>query len=195
MIRIETFVGTARRPHIAALGRLRIEVFRAWPYLYDGTPADERAEAAAVEGGARAALIVAFDGGDAVGCATCMPLTDETPNVVGAFAAAGHDPGRMVFYAESVLLAAYRGQGIGVAFFAAREAHARTIPGAALAAFCAVRRSPDDPRRPADAASLTDFWAHRGFVPLPGVVVPMRWKETDSDGLVDNSLDGWGKAL
>ena len=63
--------------------------------------------------------------------------------------AAGHDVARVYYYGESVLLPGWRGRGIGVAFFAAREARAREL-GFKVGTFCAVVRPDNHPLRPAD---------------------------------------------
>jgi hypothetical protein len=36
-VRVEPLVGAALARGLPALARLRIAVFRSWPYLYDGT--------------------------------------------------------------------------------------------------------------------------------------------------------------
>ncbi len=194
-IRLETFVGAALHPHLPALARLRVEVFRDWPYLYDGNLNAERVDTGPIATSAGAALVAAFDGDDVVGCSTCLPLADESEYMTAPFAAAGLNPAHFCYFSESLLRPAYRGQGIGVAFFERREAQARALAGVTIAAFCAVRRPPDHPLRPADARPLDEFWRHRGFVPLPEVVVRMRWKQVDTEDRVDNALDVWAKRL
>ena len=80
MLRIETLVGPAMRPHIPALARLRRLVFREWPYLYDdgGRDAYEEGYLETYAASPRAALVMAWDGAEPVGLATCLPLLDKT---------------------------------------------------------------------------------------------------------------------
>ena len=194
-IRLETFVGAAVHRYLPALVGLRVEIFRGWPYLYDGSVGAERVEAGPIATSPGAALVAAFDGDEVVGCSTCLPLADEGGYMTRPFADAGLNPADYCYFSESLLRPACRGQGIGVQFFERREAHARTLPGVTMAAFCAVRRPPDHPLRPADARPLDDFWRHGGFAPLPEVVVRMRWKQVDTADRVDNLLDVWAKRL
>jgi GNAT superfamily N-acetyltransferase len=100
------------------------------------------------------------------------------------------DPARVCYFGESVLLPADRGPGIGVAFFAAREAQARRL-GLAEAAFCAVDRAPDDPRRPADYVPLDGFWTRRGYTRQPGLAVTFSWRELGGTAEVANRLTFW----
>ena len=151
MLRIETVGGDALRPHIPALARLRQAVFREWPYLYDGDEAYEAEYLATYAVCPRATLVIAWDGPVPVGLATCLPLLDETPNVVTPFRAADLDPADWFYFGESVLLRPYRGQGAGVAFFqavsASRSSPATATPRSApCSALRTIRRGRRTPR-------------------------------------------------
>nr|WP_324503127.1 GNAT family N-acetyltransferase [Acidiphilium rubrum] len=192
---IETLRGAAILPHLAALADLRMTVFRAWPYLYEGDAAYERHYVATYAASRHAAIIIARDAQTIVGASTCLPLTDEAESLQTPFRAAGLDPAAICYFGESVLLEPYRGQGAGVAFFTAREAHARAIHGVTHAAFCAVIRNPADPRRPPRTTPLDDFWRHRGFTPHPGLICTMRWREIGTEAEIENHLQAWLKPL
>ena len=194
-LEIVTFAGDAMRPHIPALAALRMRVFRDFPYLYDGDAAYEARYLADFIAAPSAALIVAFDNVRPVGCSTCVRLAEEDNALCAPFEAAGIDPASVFYFGESVLLPEYRGQGAGVAFFAAREAHARAVSSCDLAAFCAVRRPEDHPLRPPNAPSLEPFWRRRGFTPYPNLVCRLSWKQVDTDADVENTLSFWLKPL
>jgi GNAT superfamily N-acetyltransferase len=163
--------------------------------LYVGDVAVERTHLAAFAASPDAALVVAFAGVTPVGCSTCLPLAQEKANVRAPFEARGWDVARFCYFGESVLLREYRGQGAGVAFFAARETHAHTLAGCDCTTFCAVRRSLDDARRPADAVPLDTFWQRRGYGRLAGVSCTMRWPEVGGVGSQPHELDFWAKSL
>lgn len=194
-LRLETFAGPAAlRPLLPALARLRIAVFRDWPYLYEGDAAQEETHLAALAEGPGGAIVVAFDaGGEPVGAATCQPMAEATPSIRAGFARpGGPDPARTCYFGESVLLPAHRGRGTGLAFFAAREAHARGL-GLSVAAFCAVVRNANDPRRPRDAVPLDAFWRNRGYHPRPDLSCMMAWREVGDDRETPHSLGFWVK--
>lgn len=186
-LRIETLTGLAITPALPALARLRIAVFREPPYLYDGDEASEAKHLADFAAGPGAALVVARDGAALVGCSTCLPLAEAGASVTAPFRALGWSLERFAYFGESVLLPAYRGQGAGVAFFAAREAHALSQPDVDYACFCAVRREGE--------ATLAPFWRKRGYTPYPNLICHMRWKQVDGAGEVENSLSFWLKSL
>ena len=193
-LRITTASGEALCPHVPALARLRQAVFRDWPYLYEGTEAHEAGYLASYVRSTRAALVIAWDGEAPVGLATCLPLLDETPNVMESFRAAGLDPAQWFYFGESVLLRPYRGQGVGVRFFEEREVQARSC-GAAHAAFRAVQRPAGHPARPAGAATLDGFWRNRGYALRPGLTCTMRWRDLGDAGSSDPPMQFWTKTL
>jgi GNAT superfamily N-acetyltransferase len=194
-IRVETRTGAALRDLIPVLARLRVAVFRAWPYLYDGDADWESAYLADYPASPRAAVVVALAGDEPVGAATCLPLADESANIQAPFRARGLEPSRVFYFGESVLLPACRGQGVGVRFFEAREAHARAVSHCDFACFCAVERAPDDPRRPADYVPLDGFWRNRGYRPMPGFACTMHWREVGDAAETPHTLNFWGRAL
>ncbi|HEV7264546.1 MAG TPA: GNAT family N-acetyltransferase [Falsiroseomonas sp.] len=190
----ETLAGPALQPLLPELARLRIAVFRDWPYLYEGDAAYERDYLRAYADAPGAAVVVCRDGALVVGAATCEPMTQGHEPVRRSFAAAGLDPAQYCYLGESVLLAEYRGRGAGVRFFAEREAHARAL-ALRFAAFCAVLRDPADPRRPAGYVPLDAFWRKRGYTPRPEITVTFDWKEVGAAGETPHTLSCWIKDL
>lgn len=192
--RIEVVTGGGLDAYVDDLARLRIEVFREFPYLYDGSIDYERRYLATYAATPGSVVVLALDGGRVVGASTGLPLLGEPANVREPIAAAGLDVGRVFYYGESVLSRAWRGQGIGVNFFDVREAHARAW-GAAWAVFCAVERPADHPRRPAGYAPLDAFWRKRGFHPLPGARCTFSWQDLDEAAESPKPMAYWVKAL
>lgn len=191
-LRFETLRGDALRAWLPRLAGLRTAVFRDWPYLYDGDTAHEERYLAAYADSPGAAVIAAIEGDRAVGCATCQPMIEATPRVQDAFRGRGMDPARWCYFGESVLLPAYRGRGAGVRFFTEREAHARGL-GLTAAAFCAVTRNDNDPRRPPDYTLLDGFWGRRGYVRRADIAVVFEWREVGDDRETPHALGFWVK--
>jgi len=199
--RIRRVTGPDLAGYIPALARLRIAVFRDYPYLYDGDP-DYEARYLADYATARGSVVVlALDGERVVGAATGKPLAVEKAAVQAPFLAAGHDPAQVFYHGESVLLPDYRGHGLGVRFFAEREAHARELaadPASGFGplrwfAFCAVARDPDDPRRPPDHVPLDAFWHKRGYVRHDELRTEFTWKELGAERETAQTMVFWLK--
>jgi GNAT superfamily N-acetyltransferase len=176
------------------LARLRITVFRAFPYLYDGDMDYERRYLATYLQAEGAFVAGAFDGDDLVGAATAAPLGEHKAEFAEPFAARGLDPDSFFYFGESVLLPDHRGQGIGVAFFDLREAEARR-QGFTKCLFSAVIRPPDHPLRPADHAPLDRFWRNRGYARLDGLSTSYAWKDIGETAETEKPMEYWVKAL
>jgi len=191
---VTTLRGPGLLPLLDDVARLRIGVFNAWPYLYEGSLDYERDYLAAYAATADAVCVVAHAGGEVVGASTGLPLLDDGPVFRQPFEAAGIDPAQVFYFGESVLLPAWRGRGIGHAFFDAREAHARALDRFAMTAFCAVDREADDPRRPPGHRDNDAFWHKRGYARRPGMTLHLRWRETGR-GEVLHPLTFWTRML
>ncbi|AZN70959.1 N-acetyltransferase [Georhizobium profundi] len=194
-MRLELLRGSAIGPHVADLARLRTTVFRAFPYLYEGSDAYEERYLATYARSADSVFVLAFDGERVVGAATGMPMADETNEVRAPFLDAGWDVDRIFYYGESVLLPDYRGQGIGVRFFEEREAHATGLGRFDWTVFCGVIRPEDHPNRPADYVPLDDFWCRRGYAPLTGLETAFSWRDIGDDAETAKPMRFWGKRI
>lgn len=193
-MRVAALTGTALEAALGDVATLRIAVFADWPYLYDGDHAYEAAYLQTYCNAPRAILVGAYDGDRLVGASTGTPLSDHADDFAAAFDGTGIDLSQVFYCAESVLLPAYRGHGIGHRFFDRREAHARAL-GFAKCCFCAVVRPPDHPARPATYRPLDAFWRARGYTPLDGVVAQFNWRDLGQEAETPKPLQFWIKDL
>ena len=191
---LRTFTGPSVLPHLADVARLRIEVFREFPYLYDGDPGYESSYLEGYAKSDSSLFVLAFDGTDVVGASTGMPLSDEGEAFKKPFLERNMALGEVFYFGESVLLKPYRGRGLGHAFFDAREAHAKSL-GFSVAAFCAVERAASDPRRPPDHRDNDAFWTGRGYQKQPGMVCHLEWQQIDESAPSSKSLCFWLRKL
>lgn len=177
------------------LAKLRINVFREWPYLYDGTLEYEQKYLTKFKQDPHAVIAVARDGKDIVGASTASPLYGHADEFAQPFKDRGYDPARVFYFGESVLLPEYRGRGIGHAFFDIRERHAKSVGNYNIAAFCAVMRDERDLRKPSDYRPLNSFWTKRGFAMEHGLLAEFSWKEPDTAEEISHRLQFWVKTL
>jgi GNAT superfamily N-acetyltransferase len=194
MITTRVLRGDALVAALPEVARLRIKVFHAFPYLYDGDLTYETDYLQIYRNSDAAILVGAFDGETLVGASTGTPLADHADDFAAAFAATDIPLSQVFYCAESVLLPAYRGHGIGHQFFDHREAHARAL-GHTKACFCSVVRPPDHPARPANYAPLDPFWRKRGYAKLTGALAEFRWKDIDQSSETAKPLQFWIKDL
>lgn len=194
-LRYEKLTGAALSGVIDDLARLRMGVFRDWPYLYDGDEAYERDYLARYTAAPGALVVGAYDGATLVGASTAAPLAGEIDAFRAPFAAHDYAVERVFYFGESILLPSYRGHGAGHAFFDHREAHARSLGGYGFTAFCAVMRDSDDPRRPDAYRPLDAFWRRRGYEPVHGMQARFSWRETGCEVETEKPMQVWLRPL
>lgn len=194
-VEVRRVIGAAIAPYLDDLAHLRLQIFRDWPYLYDGDMDYERQYLATYVRASESLCVLVLDGGQVVGAATGIPMDDETEDFRRPFEATGYDPGRVFYIGELVLQPEYRGRGLGVRFLAELEDHAIRLGRFDWAALCAVDRPADHPRRPADAIVLDGFWSRRGYVRSPELHTTYVWKDLDETEQSPKPMTFWIKAL
>ncbi|MDZ5603440.1 GNAT family N-acetyltransferase [Pseudomonas sp. RP23018S] len=187
--------GAAIAPYIDDLARLRLTVFREFPYLYDGTLEYETDYLAHYARSGRSLLVLALEDGRVVGASTGLPLVDQAAEFQQPFLEQGRDPNSVYYFGESLVLPEYRNQGLGVRFFIERESYAHKLAEFDYCAFCAVERPSGHPLRPSDYKPLQGFWRNRGFLHEPSLRTRYAWRDLDESQASDKIMSFWLKAL
>ena len=194
-IDVRLFAGAEMYDYLDALATLRIELFRAFPYLYDGDRAyEERYLRTYIEASGSVALIAFASDGRVVGASTGAPLTAEPAETRAPFEAAGETIERIFYGGESLVCPAFRGHGIYRRFVEGRERFARDS-GFAVCAFCAVDRPSDHPARPLDYEPLDAIWKALGYRKRPNLVARYAWRDCGDTHESEKPMTFWTKAL
>lgn len=193
-LRIESLRGAAIASRLDALADVRIKVFRAFPYLYEGSLDYERHYLQTYIDCPRSLAILVWDGDRCIGASTVLPLVDAGTDAQAPFIAGGHRVEEVDYFGESVLLPEYRGFGLGVKFFELREAHAAE-QGLKVCAFCAVQRPDDHPSRPAGYVPNDRFWGKRGYAKAPEIVTTFSWPDIGETESTAKPMTFWLRRL
>ncbi|MEP1199921.1 GNAT family N-acetyltransferase [Tateyamaria sp.] len=193
-MKVEMLTGSALSDALDDIARLRIAVFRDWPYLYQGTMEYERTYLQAYEISEKAIALAVYDGDWLIGASTGAPLSEHAEDFAEAFDGTLFDIDTIFYCGESVLLPRYRGRGIGHQFFDAREDYARGM-GFEKICFAGVVRPPDHPLKPPAYRALEPFWKKRGYARLPGVVAHFKWQDVDQTAETAKPLQMWMRDL
>jgi GNAT superfamily N-acetyltransferase len=194
-LEIIEFIGADIAEVVPDLARLRMTVFREYPYLYEGSIAYEEQYLQTYLECPQSLIAVVRDGSSIVGATSALPLTAEVAALQQPFLESGFDIKTVFYLGESVLLRDYRGRGLGVKFFEAREHHAARLSGFITAAFCAVQRPKDHPRRPNDYLPLDAFWQKRGYQKHPEITAQIHWQDLDESEETPKLMTFWLKSL
>lgn len=186
--------GPETEAYFGAIARLRIKVFREFPYLYEGTFSYEEKYLGGYFSAPQSYAVLVQYRDEIVGASTGVPMVhEETHREV--FARQAIEPESVFYFGESVLDRRHRGGGIGKQFFRYREAYARSLEGIDKTAFCAVERPLDHPRCPPDYRSLHGFWRALGYVRRPDMPTTISWQDLDESAESPKTLIFWLKDL
>lgn len=177
------------------LGELRIEVFRDFPYLYDGDLDYEKEYLQTYIKAERSFLFAVFDKEKMVGATTCIPLKDETLEVREPFIKNGIEIEEVCYFGESILLKKYRGLGLGNRFFDERERFAKSYTDFKMTCFCAVERSVTHPLKPEGYLPLSSFWTKRGYLKENLLKSKFCWKDINESEESEKTMIYWTKKI
>ncbi len=196
-MRIQLFTGDTIQPYTRNLAALRIEIFKEYPYLYNGDFDYEQIYLYSYIHAKNAAVVLAFDGKDVIGASTCIALKESDSFIQFPFITEEYDVSKGVYFEESVLKKEYRNQGIGVRFFEEREKWAadyfkkENIEQGKFTAFCAIDCPEDHPLCPKDYQNLEEFWKHRKYEKQPNLQTQIAWKEIGKEEEEFHNLTFW----
>lgn len=188
---VKPVTGDELRAALPDLARLRMAVFREFPYLYAGSLDYEQHYLETYVQAPGAFVALARDGERVVGASTALPLTQETAELRRPFEQSGEfDVSEVLYFGESVLLPEYRGRGLGHAFFDQREGYAQQL-GLPVTAFCAVQRPDDHPARPTPYRDLHAFWRARGYTERLGLHTTLSWQDLGEQAETPKPMRFW----
>jgi GNAT superfamily N-acetyltransferase len=189
------YIGKEIEPIINQLAGLRIEVFREFPYLYEGSLAYEMEYLKTYVNSDRAFLFAVFDNEKMVGATTCIPLVDETDEVKEPFELSGMNLDDIFYFGESILLKECRGKGIGKQFFEQRERHVSSFGDYSTTCFCAVDRPKNHPLKPDSYEPLDEFWKSRGYKKSEVLKSKFSWKDINEPLETEKMMIYWLKKI
>lgn len=181
-------------PFIHELAKLRIEIFKSYPYLYDGDLDYEYNYLNTYVKCKESIMVIALDHDRVVGVSSAIPLEFETIEFQKPFLENGINVKDVFYFGESLLQVAYRGRGVYRHFFTEREAAAKEY-GSKIAAFAAIERPLDDPKKPKDYVPLNSVWEYFGYEKHPELCMYYEWKEIGEVQKTSKPLIFWLKKL
>ena len=193
-LRYQSLRGSDIATQLEPLASLRLQVFRDWPYLYEGTLDYERHYLETYTACPDSLAVLVWDEAQCIGATTALPLAQAQTEMRAPFEQAGLAVTDYLYFGESVVLSSHRGRGIGVRFFELREAHARSL-GLTHCTFCAVDRPEDHPLKPASYLGNDRFWQRRGYVRRPELACTFDWQDRDQPSPTPHRLSFWTRRL
>lgn len=193
-ITIQALTGQEAKRYFDDIARIRLTLFREYPYLYKGTVTYEEEYLETYFKSPHTAILLVFDGDKVVGFSNSIPLTEESDEMKAPFIQKGLNLNDYLYIGEVMIYTAYRGQGILRKFFEFHEAKARK-EGCKYTVFMTVERPDDHPCKPDKYKSLDTTWRHFGYELIPGLQIQLAWTQVDTNRETDNTLSIWQKTI
>ena len=190
----ELVTGAAIAVVLDSLASLRLEIFREYPYLYDGRREDELAYLKSYAEAPDACVILAHDEGAVVGAATGMPFIHEGAQMLPAIAASQYNVEKLYYVGELLLYPAYRNKGLGLQLLGQLEQQIHSLGRYQHLVCATVERPAAHLLQPDVYVPITRFLARTGFDLMPGVTTSFAWRETDGIRR-DHPMQFWVKEL
>lgn len=177
------------------IARIRLTLFKEYPYLYDGTLEIEQDYLENVYfKSPRATIILVFDEQEVVGFSSSIPLTEEMDEVKLPFINQGVHLDEYLYIGEVMLNPAYRSKGILKKFAEIHESKARELCCKYML-FATVDRDENHTYKPADYKNIEPICKHFGFKKVPNLIMTCSWMRIDTQKNEDNILHFWQKSL
>ena len=177
--------------------KLRIAVFREYPYLYDGNIEYEKEYFKDFIKDQTARVILVKDSGKVVAVATSIALSnahlcDDTHK---PFVGKGYDVDRFYYYGEIMIDKAYRNKGISKQIYRLRQKEAVSL-GFDMLCFATIIKDTDNV--PVDYFDPSQMWRSMGFVEHLDMQVECEWPKIQNDGSTKDQtskLNFWIKKI
>lgn len=193
-IRIEEFSGPKAKKYFNDIAKIRMNLFKEFPYLYEGNLNWETEYLDTYFKSNEATILLAFnEKNKVVAFSNSIPLKDESVELTEPFIKAGLNPADYLYIGEVMIYPDYRGKGIVQEFFKFHEDRARK-EGYHYTALITVDRQEKHPLKPANYRELGVVWSHFGYK-LSDLKVHMAWPQVDASEDVANVLSVWIKKI
>ena len=192
MYTYQIIIGNEINSFINEIARLRIDVFREFPYLYDGDIASEEVYLSKFSEVKEASVVLVIEASKVIGAFTGLPMAFEDASIQAYIPK--ENLSTAYYFSEIVLNKDYRNQGIGLKMFDMLEEYVLSLQKYTVFYLATVNRTEDHPSKPINYKSLDSYWRNKGYQKT-GVNCFLIWKEVNEEVASEKSLTIWEKKI
>lgn len=190
---IHTLANHQIAQNIEDIARLRIDIFREYPYLYDGDFKYEANYLSKFAHVSNSVLIVLKDNEHIVGSITGLPLQYEDSDIQAPWIDKGLAIKHVYYFSEILIYPKYRGKGIGQQLFAQAEATVTALNQYHCFSLATIIRPKHHPSSPYNYKNVEDFWTKNGYQKQEHLICHITWKEIGETNESPKPLVFWTK--
>ncbi|WP_432735125.1 GNAT family N-acetyltransferase [Maridesulfovibrio sp. FT414] len=181
-------------PHIDALAKLRIEIFKEYPYLYKGEAKYEVQYLSVYANSPEAFAILAWDGETLAGAATAIPMEDEMEELAAPVKRSPYPLEQIFYMGEVLFLPEYRGLGLGTRMLDQAEKQVLDMNRFNYVTCATVIRPESHHLRPDDFIPIDQYLHRNQYSKMIGVVATLNWPELDGISIT-HEMQYWIKKI
>lgn len=180
---------------IEEIARLRINIFKEYPYLYDGDLNYEADYLKKFVHTPDSIVVILKDNEHVVGAMTGLPLKYEDESIQRPWLEQSEDIEKVYYFSEILIYPEYRGKGFGQKIFDLAEKTVIGFNTYTIFSLATVIRPEDHPEKPGDYKELYAFWSKNGYTNNENLICRIPWKEIGEDVASSKPLMFWLKKL
>jgi len=187
---MNVYKGSQIEPCLEMLGQFRIDIFREYPYLYDGDMAYEAAYLQRYAQSQDGVLCLLLDEQGIRGACTGLPLMDEDASFQAPFEK--HEQQHIFYIGEVMVRANARGQGLGPQLIKAMldQIDMQRFP---IQCLYTVDRGDAHPAKPAQYRAPDYLWQRFGFSLVPEKLAYFSWKDLGDRHATSKPMRVWSR--
>lgn len=196
-IYMEAFRGTSITPFVKDITDLCIEIYREYPYLYEGTEEEYLPFIEHYTSSNNGIACLLFDNTKPIGVAIGMSMNEMREKYKQPFINARplENCNELFYLGEFLLLKDYRGKGFGKQMYLELERLVKENLNLQKICFCKIDEDVHNPLIPADYKSLDEFWRKLGFEKCDDATVIVDWRDVSAEKDSPHKLVYWLKTL
>ena len=181
--------------YIEAIAQLRIDIFKEYPYLYDGYMEYETRYLKKFIDTPDSIIVILKDNGRIVGAITGLPLKYEDDIIKKPWLDQNKSMKDVYYFSEILIYPEYRGRGLGKQLFQAAEATAKDFKMYDCFTLATIIRTDRHPSKPANYQNLENFWIRNGYHKDETLICNIPWKEINETEESSKPLVFWVKMI
>jgi len=182
--------------YVEDIARLRVTVFKEYPYLYDGNFDDELLYAQKFVNSPNSLVCLLFDKNKVVGALTGLPLAYEDVLIRDTWEQNSNTPLSSVYYfSEMLMYSEYRKHGYGSKLFVTGENCVKQYSSFDTITLITIHRNNNHPLQPTSYKPLDHFCEIHGYTKHDDITCIISWKEIGASEASQNELIYWSKIL
>jgi len=181
--------------NIEEIARLRINIFKEYPYLYDGDFEYETRYLKKFTQTPDSMMVVVKDNERVVGAMTGLPLQYEENSIQEPWIVHNKDNKNVYYFSEFLICPEYRGKGLGKKIFELAETTITQLKKYDLFSLATVIRPENHPALPGNYKKLDAFWQQNGYMKKSNLICHIPWKEIGEHEESSKPLIFWLKKV